>query len=105
MNKTVRIFLCAAMVAALALIIVCGLHYRNLGNQLSIVQADLEKCETNWKNTNAEKLILLETLDAKTADVREAEISHRELIQKAEDLKKDIEELRQEIGTLKGIGN
>ena len=52
-----------------------------------------------------EKLILLETLEAKTSELREADISLNELNQKSEDLKKDIETLLQEIEELKGKGD
>ena len=102
MNKSLKVFLCAAMVAALALILVCGLHYRSMEKQLSDVQTLLDDSQANWKNIDAEKQILLETLAGKTDDLREAELSLSELNQKADDLKKDIEDLRQEIETLSG---
>ena len=102
MNKSLKVFLCAAMVAALALILVCGLHYRSMEKQLSDVQTLLDDSQANWKNIDAEKQILLETLAGKTDDLREAELFLSELNQKADDLKKDIEDLRQEIETLSG---
>ena len=105
MNKSVKVFLCAAMVAALALILICGLHYRSLGKQRSDVQTGLENSQASWKSINDEKLILLETLEAKTSELREADISLNELNQKSEDLKKDIETLQQEIEELKGKGD
>ena len=105
MSKSLKFFLCAAMIAALALMVFCGLHYRSLGKQLVSAQTAMDESMASWNQINAEKLILKDELDQKNSELREAELSLSELTEKAETLKKDIAALQQEIDSLKDSGD
>ena len=105
MSKSLKLFLCAAMAAALALMVFFGLHYRSLGKQLISAQTGMEESQASWNSINAEKLVLKDELDQKNSELREAELSLSELTEKAETLKKDIAALKQEIDSLKGSGD
>lgn len=100
MSKTMKILLCLAMVAALAVMTVLFLRYRSNSKTLSDLTAQLEVSRTSWENTAAEKEALQKELRTVSGNLREAQLSLEENTERAEELTAQIETLKQEIAAL-----
>ncbi len=101
MSKSTKFFLFVVMIAAVALVVCCGLRYLDLGRQLHSFEEQLSESRKSWENIASEKEALQQELEEKTGQLRNAELSLPELEQKAENLKKDIASLQEEISQLK----
>ena len=55
MNKSLKAFCCVAMLAALVLVSVLFLNYRDLGSRLRETESLLSASRETWENTAAEK--------------------------------------------------
>ena len=100
-NKMMKLFCCIAVVAALVLICVLFLHYRDLGVQLRNTESLLAASRNTWETTAAEKESLQENRKTLENDLKEAKLSLKEAQEKTIELKEDIETLTREIDELK----
>lgn len=100
-NKTPKLFCCLAMLAALALICVLFLHYRDLGAQYRNNESLLSASRKAWETTAAEKEALQGDKKALENELKEAKLSLSEAQEKAVTLKEDIESLNREIEELR----
>ena len=100
-NRTMKLFCCVALVAALVLICVLFLHYRDLGTQMNITQSLLSQSRNTWESTAAEKEALQDQKKALENDLKEAKLSLTEAQDKTKSVKEDIETLTREIEDLK----
>ena len=101
MNKSLKAFCCIAMLAALVLVSVLFLNYRDLGSRLRETESLLSASRETWENTAAEKEKLQEDRKALESDLKEANLSLSEARERAVTLKQDIETLNGEIAELK----
>lgn len=100
-NKMVKLFCCAALLAALALVCVLFLHYRDLGAQLKTTQSLLSESRNTWETVAAEKENLQAQKKSLENDLKEAKLSLSEAQEKAKKVREDIDTLTQEIADLK----
>jgi septal ring factor EnvC (AmiA/AmiB activator) len=100
-NRTIKIFCCVAIAAALALISVLFLHYQDLGAQMKTTQSLLSDSRNTWETTAAEKEALQDQKKALENDLKEAKLSLTEAQDKTKSVKEDIETLTREIEDLK----
>ena len=100
-NKTVKLFCCVALLAALALVCVLFLHYRDLGAQLKTTQSLLTESRNTWETIAAEKEALQDQKKALENDLKEAKLSLTEAQEKTKKARDDIDALTQEIADLK----
>jgi septal ring factor EnvC (AmiA/AmiB activator) len=100
-NKTVKLFCCVALLAALALVCVLFLHYRDLGAQLKTTQLLLTESRNTWETIAAEKEALQDQKKALENDLKEAKLSLTEAQEKTKKARDDIDTLTQEIADLK----
>jgi len=100
-NKTVKLFCCVALLAALALVCVLFLHYRDLGAQLKTTQSLLTESRNTWETIAAEKEALQDQKKALENDLKEAKLSLTEAQEKTKKARDDIDTLTQEIADLK----
>lgn len=100
-NRTIKIFCCVALAAALALISVLFLHYRDLGAQMKTTQSLLSDSRNTWETTAAEKEALQDQKKALENDLKEAKLSLSEAQEKAKTVKENIDTLNKEIQELK----
>ena len=100
-NKTVKLFCCVALLAALALICVLFLHYRDLGVQLRNTQTLLSESRNSWETTAAEKEALQDQKKALENDLKEAKLSLSEAQEKTKKVREEIDSLTNEIADLK----
>ena len=100
-KKQMNIFLCLALVAALALMGVLFLHYRSIGSQLADLQSQVSVSMAAWKQTDAAKLDLQKERDELKDSLKEAKLSLTEAQDRAKSFREDIKSLEQEIGDLK----
>ena len=101
MNKSTRLLLYIIMLAAMALICVCFLHYISLNRQYLDFDRQLSESRETWESIAAEKEALQVSLAEKKNELKEAELSYRESTERAEELKAEIEQLTEEIDNLK----
>jgi len=101
MNKHLRIFLYAAMISAILMIVVCSVNYLDLGKQLRSTNAQLSESRTAWQGVAAEKEALQEELETKQSDLKEAELSLNEATARTEEIRAEIEALQKEIDSLR----
>ena len=100
-NKTVKLFCCVALLAALALVCVLFLHYWDLGAQLKTTQSLLTESRNTWETIAAEKEALQDQKKALENDLKEAKLSLTEAQEKTKKARDDIDTLTQEIADLK----
>lgn len=105
MNKHLRIFLYAAMISAILMIVVCSVCYFELGEQLRSTDARLSESRTAWQGVAAEKEALQEELAAKQNDLKDAELSLNEATARKEEIRAEIEALQKEIDSLRSGAN
>ncbi len=105
MNKTLKITLWVVMVAAVVLMLFCGLHYTSLSRQFRETDAQHTASMEKWQAIAAEKETLEEELDTKNTELNRAKLDLEEYTSRAEELRKDIDTLQAEIEDLKTAGN
>ena len=101
MNKSLKLFLYAAMLSAILMMAVCAVNYIELGTQLRSTDARLAESRNSWQNIAAEKEALQDELEAKQSDLKEADKTLNESTERAEAIRAEIEALHQEIDLLK----
>ena len=101
MNKGMKPLLWIIMLFAAALVIVCSVRYAELNSRLRAEEASLAESRAKWEGIASEKEALLEVLGEKQKELRETELSYNDSVQRAEEIRTDIETLRQEIEALK----
>lgn len=100
MNKSLKIFLVAAMVFAVAVSAFSFLHYRKDMDEYSVLRSDLEASISAWKETDKKKRVVQDELNNAKDEIRGAERDIEEYAEKTEELKKEIEVLEKEIESL-----
>ena len=99
-NKSVKLFCCLALFAAIALVCILFLHYRDLGAQIRNTEALLVQSRDTWEKTAAEKEALQADKKALENDLKEATLSLQEAQDKKKNLQEDIDTLSREISDL-----
>lgn len=102
MSKSMKLWLCIVMIAAIALMSLCMADYLSLSRNLRTVQDQLSESRAVWERIAADKEELQKELKSKKNELKEAQLSLSEANEKAEELKSDIETLKKEIKVLKG---
>ena len=97
MNKQMKIILCVVLVFAFALMIVCGIHYTDLRNQLRDTGEKLAQSLETWKSIDREKRLVQDELKGIRNELKEANQTITEL----SDIQAEIEDLRMQIDALK----
>ena len=101
MNKQMKIILYAVMAAAAALVIACSLFYAGLGRELRDATDRLAESRATWERIAAEKETLQAALKTKREELKEAELSFTESTEKADKLRSEIAQLKNELESLK----
>lgn len=101
MSKSMKLWLCIVMIAAIALMSVCMADYLSLSRNLRTVQVQLSESRAVWEQIAADKEELQKELKSKKNELKEAQLSLSEANEKAEELKTEIETLKKEIEVLK----
>ena len=94
MNKSLKFWLCAVMIAAVVLMAVCSDDYLSRGRQLRNVEALLSESRAAWEQISADKEELKKDLKSKKSELKEAELSLSEATERAVELKAEIETLK-----------
>ena len=102
MNGTMKILLCLAMAAALAVTGVLGVGILRDRNRVREMSAELQESRSRWEDTAARKETLQEELKQVTEDLKEARLTLEESTARAEELREDIAELERQIAELRG---
>ena len=105
MNKSLKLWLCAVMIAAVVLMAVCSADYLSRGRQLRSVEALLSESRAAWEQISADKEELKKDLKSKKSELKEAELSLSEATERAVELKAEIETLKAEIEALKNASD
>ena len=100
MNKSLRIPLVLAALAALLLMVFLCVHYLRGNQELSALEAEVEASRTAWETTAAEKEALQAELKQVSNDLKEANLSLSESTERADELRADIETRKEEIAAL-----
>lgn len=101
MNNRTKLTLWIVMAVAMVLVIVCSVQYLELNSRLKEYEAGLSESRAKWEGIASEKEALLEVLNEKQKELRETELSYNDSVQRAEEIRKDIETLNQELEALK----
>ncbi len=98
--KPIKILLCLAAVAALALSVVLALHFAGLNRQIRQQEVLLDESRAAWEKTAAEKEALQDERKQLNSDLREAQLTLSESRERAQELQEENDTLRQEIASL-----
>ena len=101
MNKQIKIILCLVMISAIILMLLCSLHFVQLGRELAGNEKQLQESRAKWERIAADKEALQTELKEKQEELKEAELSLSESKEKAEKLRSEIESLQNDINALK----
>ena len=103
MNKSLKVFLVAAMILAVAVSAFSFIQYRKDLNEYSVLRSDLEASIAAWKETDKKKREVQDELNSTKNEIREAERDIEEYAEKTEKLEKEIEILEKEIESLRSL--
>ena len=103
MSKTLKFFLAAAMIFAVAFSVFSFIQYRNASNEYSALKSDLEASKASWNEINEKKKVVLENLNKTRNEIRDANLVIEECDEKTEELKTEIETLEKEIEALSSL--
>ena len=101
MNKQMKLILCLVMISAVVLMLLCSVHYVQLGRELAGYEKQLQESRARWESIAAEKETLQAELKKKKEELKEAELSLSESEERAEKLKSEISSLQNDIEDLK----
>ncbi len=101
MSRSMRVFLCLAMAAAVCLLAALASDYVLDTRELRSLEKQLAESRTAWETTAAAKENLQGELSQVNGDIREATLTIGESATRAASLKKEIEQLEREIAALK----
>lgn len=100
MSKSVKWCLVPVLCAALAVMVLLGMNWLDLGRRLRETNVLLDSSRASWEKTASEKEELQDQLKLLKDDLREAKLSLEEAEERAAALEDDIAQLRDEIGLL-----
>ena len=103
MNKSLKIFLVAAIISAVVVSAFSFLQYRKLSDEYSMLKSDLETSIAAWKETDKKKREVQEDLNKAKDEIRGAERDMDEYAEKTEKLEKEIEFIEKEIESLRSV--
>ena len=98
--KTRPVILLLVMAAAILMISVLSVHYRDLSEQLKTKEGMLAASREAWEKTAAEKEALQVELKQLKDELKEARLSLDEAVERSGSIRKDIEDLNNEISLL-----
>ena len=101
MSRSMKIFLCAVMAAALILAAVIGAGIVRDRRALNEMKRELAVSRAAWEDTAARKEELQAELKTVTEDLKEAQLTLEESTTRAEELRADIAQLETEIAELR----
>ena len=104
MNK-LKPFLLVVLIAAVVTVVFCSLQYRQLGLQMRRTESELAESRASWESIASEKELRQAELKQLQNDLKEAELSLSENLEKKEELEEDILELRNHLEWLAGPEN
>lgn len=103
MSKSLKFFLAAAMIFAVAVSVFSFIQYRNAADEYSALKSDLEASKASWNEINEKKKVVLEDLNKTRNEIRDAKLVIEECDEKTNELKTEIETLEKEIEALSSV--
>ncbi len=97
MNKSMKAIMFIVMLSAVALMVICSLHYLSLGRELRSCEQQLAESRAKWESIAAEKEALQEDLKASQKELNIARLELDKATEDAEEIKAEIDRLKSDI--------
>ena len=101
MNKQLKAIICIVMIAAIVLIVLCGMNYAVLGKEFHSLSLQLSESREKWETIAAEKEALQIDLNEKQKKLKSTQRTLEDKTNEAEEIRSEIENLRSQIETMK----
>ena len=101
MNKSLKMIIFIVMLTAVAVVVLCGIDYFSLGNELRSLDRQLSESREKWEAIAAEKESLQVNLNADKKKLNQLQLTLDNKLKEAEEIRAEIEQLRSDIEALK----